>query len=227
MTLDDAIRRAQAEADKINKARRTKEEFQAGRVPHGVDLMQGLLRDAIRGFQSAGVKPTHVLRELHGRRAGPLDRLRSPENKYEMLARGWRVRSWLLGDEGTLYYIHDAFDFNVRSVKETKREQPHTGGGEQFELAQTRGLLRLGLISGDRAAFVGGFRQGECKPVDIPAEMIASEHEPHEKWGMQSGLKSFVVSPTDTIFVHTFHEFDEYERLEDVLGAAIVSQQQR
>ncbi|BEL01896.1 hypothetical protein Q0Z83_000870 [Actinoplanes sichuanensis] len=124
MPLDDAIRKAAAAAAGDAEKQRTKAVFQANRLPQDVASITALLREAVQGFEHAGVKPTHVLRR-HGQLReglgyqGPLQKLwfkiDPPVARFEKIMHGWDVDRYFLASDGTLYSFYGESRYRVPS----------------------------------------------------------------------------------------------------------------
>ena len=238
MPLDDAIRRAEAHTDDAAEKRRAAEAYQTSRVPRAVEKVQGLLRDAVREFQAAKVKPKHVLRvrKRSGQRpAYPrlqnalLNKINPREDEFEMLLRGWNVDRYLLGSDGKIYYVHGRENYRMTSLQEAENSK------RQPTPEAVRGLLKIGLVPGDSVVIFNKINLGDSfDEVDLRNEMYASPAElvPHDTDPDSFSTpvnartsESFVVSPAGVIFMkQDNYESHYYRRLEDVLARAIVSQ---
>lgn len=234
MSLDDALRRAQSEADQADARARAGKATSDRMVPVGVAAARDLLRQAVQHFEKARVGPEFVLRYVRAER-GFLSGLRGSRNRYEVVARIWQLNRLHVRDDGLLYRVGGTRFSMEPLAKAQDRERAQGRDRVPFYWrVDTHELFgKAGLTPGDSGYILDhGPNSGTLDQVELDENMSfagsvrlsSAGRAPYlDRYDLDASSR-FAVSPEGTVFVQQ-NDYDNswYEKLEDVIASAVVA----
>ena len=231
MSLEDAMRRAQAAADEADAREQAGRAASDRLVPLGVTSARDLLRQSVRLFENAGVGPEFVLRFVRAERGW----LRTSKERYEVVARVWQLGRLYVGEDGLLHRVGGLrFSMETRAkAQDRERAQGRDRVPFYWRVDTHERFAAAGLHPGDSGYILDyGPQAGSFERVGLDENMgvagsvrlTSAGRGPYlDRYDLDAS-SLFAVSPDGTVFVHQ-NGYDDswYEKLVDVIASAVVA----